>query len=60
MYEMIDEPTHRFDMIEFVEAECPDCGIEFEGGPDGYDYDMIGTKCPDCGCSFYVRIYEED
>lgn len=60
MSEQINEPTHRFDSIETVEAECPDCGEEFEGEPDGYDYDSVGVICPRCSCSFYVTIDEED
>lgn len=60
MYELIDQPTHRFDGIEEVEAQCPECAEEFYGEPDGYDLYSVGVNCPNCSCSFYVTIEEED
>ncbi|GGD33334.1 hypothetical protein GCM10010915_12150 [Microbacterium faecale] len=51
-----DQPAHRFEDVEDVEAECVDCDRVFEAVPDSFEVDGVSVLCPDCGERIFVVL----
>lgn len=52
----IDQPAHRFEDVDVVEAECVDCDTLFDAEPESLESDGVYVQCPTCGGLVFVRL----